>query len=105
MAQPDCVASIWPVFGDLRSAARSTATWQQQPAHHAQASSRPPPLPAPEHASWERNEAAKVALGPEFTTWTWQGIVEMVPPGLALPLYIEPLGTVDKETPPWLASS
>ena len=59
------------------------------------------PSRRPNHASWERNEAAKIALGPKFATWTWQGIVEMVPPGLPLPLYIEPLGAVDKATPPW----
>jgi hypothetical protein len=45
------------------------------------------PSRRPNHASWERNEAAKIALGPKFATWTWQCIVEMVPPGLPLPLY------------------
>ena len=53
------------------------------------------------HASWERNEAAKIALGPKFATWTWQGIVEMVPSNCPLPLFIEPLGAVDKATAPW----
>ena len=38
----------------------------------------------PNHASWERNEAAKIALGPKFATWTWQGVVEMVPQGCPL---------------------
>jgi hypothetical protein len=33
------------------------------------------------HVSWKRNEAAKIALGPKFTTWTWPGVVEMVPQG------------------------
>ena len=55
----------------------------------------------PNHASWERNEAAKIALGPKFATWTWQGIVEMVPANCPLPLFIEPLGAVDKATAPW----
>ena len=59
------------------------------------------PSRRPNHASWERNEAAKIALGPKFATWTWQGIVEMVPPNCPLPLFIEPLGAVDKATPPW----
>ena len=57
----------------------------------------------PNHASWERNEAAKIAIGPKFATWTWQGIVEMVPHGCRvcrLPLFIEPLGAVDKATAP-----
>jgi hypothetical protein len=30
----------------------------------------------PNHSGWERTEAAKIALGPKFATWTWQGIVE-----------------------------
>ena len=55
----------------------------------------------PNHASWERNEAAKIALGPKFATWIWQGVVEMVPQGCPLPLFIEPLGAVDKATAPW----
>jgi hypothetical protein len=33
----------------------------------------------PNHARWERNEAAKTALGTKFATWTWQGVVEIVP--------------------------
>ena len=33
--------------------------------------------------------------------WIWQGIVEMVPLNCPLPLFIEPLGAVDKATPPW----
>jgi hypothetical protein len=61
------------------------------------------PSRRPNHASWERNEAAKIALGPKFATWIWQGIVEMVPPNCPLPLFIEPLGAVDKATPPWWA--
>ncbi len=59
------------------------------------------PSRRPNHASWERNEAAKLALGPKFATWTWQGIVEMIPPGCPTPLFIEPLGAVDKATDPW----
>ena len=59
------------------------------------------PSRRPNHASWERNEAAKIALGPKFATWTWQGIVEMVPWNCPLPLFIEPLGAVDKATAPW----
>ena len=59
------------------------------------------PSRRPNHASWERNEAAKIALGPKFATWAWQGIVEMVPRNCPLPLFIEPLGAVDKATPPW----
>jgi hypothetical protein len=53
------------------------------------------------HASWERNEAAKIALGPKFATWTWQGIVEIVPRNCPLPLFIEPLGAVPKATDPF----
>ena len=55
----------------------------------------------PNHASWERNETAKLALGPKFATWAWQGIVEIVPRNCPLPLFIEPLGAVDKATDPW----
>jgi hypothetical protein len=59
------------------------------------------PSVRPNHASWERNEAAKLALGPKFATWAWQGIVEMVPRNCPLPLFIEPLGAVDKATDPF----
>jgi hypothetical protein len=59
------------------------------------------PSRRPNHASWERNEAAKLALGPKFATWIWQGIVEMIPPGCPTPLFIESLGAVDKATDPW----
>jgi hypothetical protein len=59
------------------------------------------PLRRPNHASWERNEAAKIALGPKFATWIWQGIVEMVPHNCPLPLFIEPLGAVDQATDPF----
>jgi hypothetical protein len=56
------------------------------------------PSRRPNHASWdsarERNEAAKIALGPKFATWIWQGIVEMVPRNCPLPLFIELLGAV-----------
>jgi hypothetical protein len=55
----------------------------------------------PNHSSWERNEAAKIALGPKYATWTWQGVVEIVPRGCPLPLFIEPLGAADKATAPW----
>ncbi len=70
-------------------------------ARHAQA--RFPLLPSrrPNHASWEQNEAAKIALGPKFAIWIWQGIVEIVPRGCPLPLFIEPLGAVDKTTSPF----
>ncbi len=34
-------------------------------------------------------------------TWIWQGVVEMVPQGCPLPLFIEPLGAVVKATAPW----
>jgi hypothetical protein len=54
----------------------------------------------PNHSSWERNKAAKIALGPKFATWIWQGVVEMVPVGCLLPLFIEPLGVVDKAKAP-----
>jgi hypothetical protein len=37
------------------------------------------PSRRPKHASWERNEAAKIALGPKFATRIWQGIIEKVP--------------------------
>ena len=59
------------------------------------------PSARPNHSSWERNEAAKIALGPKFATWTWQGIAELVPRNCPLPLFIEPLGAVDKATDPW----
>ena len=59
------------------------------------------PSRRPNHASWERNEAAKIALGPKFATRTWQGITEMVPLHCPPPLFIEPLGSVDKATAPW----
>jgi hypothetical protein len=55
----------------------------------------------PNHASWEPNEAAKIALGPKFATWIWQGMVEMVPRCCPLPLFVEPLGAVDNDTAPW----
>ena len=55
----------------------------------------------PNHSSWERNEAAKIALGPKFAAWIVQGIAEMVPRHCPLPLFIEPLGAVDKATDPW----
>jgi hypothetical protein len=58
------------------------------------------PSRRPNHASWERNEAAKIALGPKFAVWVWQGIVEMVPWNCPLPLFIEPLGAVDKARDP-----
>ncbi len=53
------------------------------------------------HASWERNKAAKIALAPKFATWTWQSVVEIVPRGCPLQLFIEPLGAIDKATAPW----
>jgi hypothetical protein len=59
------------------------------------------PSRRPNHASWERNAAAKIALGPKFDVCVWQGIVEMVPWNCPLPLFIEPLGAVDKAMPPW----
>jgi hypothetical protein len=59
------------------------------------------PSRRPNHASLEKNEAAKIALSPKFATWTWQGICEMVPRGCPLPLFIEPLGAVDKATDPF----
>jgi hypothetical protein len=55
----------------------------------------------PNHASWERNKVAKIALGPKFTNWTWQGVVKIVPQGCALQHFIESLGAVDKETAQW----
>ncbi len=55
----------------------------------------------PNHASWECNKAAKIALWPKFTTWTWQGVAQMVPQGCPFSLFIEPLGAVDKDTAPW----
>jgi hypothetical protein len=54
----------------------------------------------PNHASWERNEGQD-ALGPKFAIWIWKGIVEIVPRNCPLSLFIEPLGAVDKSTPPW----
>ncbi len=43
----------------------------------------------------------RVSPCPKFATWTWQGIVEMIPMNCPLPLFIEPLGAVDKATAPW----
>jgi hypothetical protein len=54
------------------------------------------------HASWERNEAAKIALGPKVATWVWQSITELIPRNCPLPLFIKPLGAVDKATDQWL---
>ncbi len=59
------------------------------------------PSARPNHPSWERNKAAKTALCPKFATWAWQGIVEMVPCNCPFPLFIEPLGAVDKATDPF----
>ena len=53
------------------------------------------------HPSWERNEEAKRALGPKLAEWIAQGIVEVVPPGCPPPLFVEPLGAVDKATDPF----
>ena len=53
------------------------------------------------HASWENNHEARRALGPKFAAWMCQCIVEIVPPGCPLPLFIEPLGAVDKATDPF----
>jgi hypothetical protein len=55
----------------------------------------------PNHASWDRHEAAKIALGPKFAMWIRQGVVEIVPQGCPLPLFVEPLRAVDKATAPW----
>jgi hypothetical protein len=55
----------------------------------------------PNHASWERNEAAKTALGVKFAAWMCQGIVEIHPPHCPPPLFIEPLGAVEKATDPF----
>ena len=53
------------------------------------------------HPSWETNDEAKRALGPKLAEWIAQGIVEVVPPGCPPPLFIEPLGAVDKATDPF----
>ena len=55
----------------------------------------------PNHPSWERNEEAKRALGPKLAEWIAQGIVEVVPPWCQPPLFVEPLGAVDKATDPF----
>ena len=52
------------------------------------------------HPSW--NLTAKQALGPSLASWISQGIVEVGIPGYCkMPLYIEPLGAVDKATAPF----
>ena len=53
------------------------------------------------HSSWEQNLPARRALGPKFAGWMAQGIVEVIPAGCPLPLFIEPLGAVDKATDPF----
>jgi len=55
----------------------------------------------PNHPSWERNKDAKQALGPKLASWIAQGIVEVVPPWCPPPLFVEPLGAVDKATDPF----
>jgi hypothetical protein len=61
----------------------------------------------PAKPSWKRNHSswnlkAKIALGPSLASWINQGIVEVGIPGLCrMPLYIEPLGAVDKATAPY----
>ena len=55
----------------------------------------------PNHASWERNPAAKAAIGPKFAAWMWQGICEIHPIHCPPPLFIEPLGAVEKATDPF----
>ncbi len=52
------------------------------------------------HSCWELNKAANFAIRPKLATWTWEGIVEMVHCNCRLPLFIEPLGAVDKATDP-----
>jgi len=53
------------------------------------------------HPSWERNEDAKRALGPKLAEWIAWGIVEVMPPGCPPPLFVEPLGAVDKAMDPF----
>ena len=53
------------------------------------------------HPSWERNREAQQALGPKLAAWIAQGIVEVVPPWCPPPLFVEPLGAVDKATDPF----
>ena len=53
------------------------------------------------HPSWEANAEAKQALGPKLAEWIAQGIVEVIPPWCHPPLFVEPLGAVDKATDPF----
>jgi hypothetical protein len=59
------------------------------------------PLRMDNHPSWERDEAAKEALGPTIAAWIHSGILEWVPPHCRPPLIVEPLGAVEKGTAPF----
>lgn len=59
------------------------------------------PLQTHNHPSWERNAEAKAALGPTFAAWIHSGIVEWIPSSCNPPLIIEPIGAVQKSTPPF----
>ena len=55
----------------------------------------------PNHASWELDPAAQMALGPTLAKWIAAGNLEQVLKGHAMPLYIEPCGAVAKSTHPF----
>lgn len=58
------------------------------------------PLFSDNHASWEHNLEAKLALGATLAAWLHSGILEYVPRHCLQPLIVEPLGSVPKSTPP-----
>jgi hypothetical protein len=53
------------------------------------------------HASWEENTEAKVALGPTIANWIASGKLEYIPIGALAPMVIEPVGSVPKSSSPW----
>ena len=53
------------------------------------------------HASWELDPAAQLALGPTIAKWLAAGNLELVLVGNPMPLYIEPCGAVKKSSHPW----
>ena len=60
------------------------------------------PLLLANRASWEANEQAQRALGPEIAKYIHRGVFQYVPPGSpAPPIIVSPLSVVDKNSDPW----